>query len=168
MTFLERIENEKNNLNNIVLYNDGGLFFCLIERSAYAFFSRIRPLKVRVKNLKGLKTPYVSIGVPVAKINEYLRGMDSHTDCNGNIVVSLMEPIDEKAFHAWKCHVINQKEGLIDNNLNEINKIVESFVDDIVNLDIANMSPMEAMRYLACMKNKLMLCKWKDLIKAKT
>ena len=85
MTFKERIDNEKDNLTKIVLYNDRGLFFNLVERSAYAFVTRIKPFKVHVKTLKGLDMPYVYIGVPVEKQNKYLEGLTVTKDDQGNV-----------------------------------------------------------------------------------
>lgn len=110
MTFRERINNEKDNLTKIVLYNDKGLFYNLVERSAYAFCTRIRPFKVHVKTLKGLNAPYVSIGVPVAKKDVYLQGLTATFDDNGNVTALLKEPINEIAFQTWKKHIIEQKE----------------------------------------------------------
>ena len=89
MTFKERLDKERDNHAKIILFNDGGLFFNLVERSAYAFHTRIKPFKVHVKTLKGLDEPFVSIGVPVEKIDEYLQGLTIEADGPGNISAHL-------------------------------------------------------------------------------
>jgi len=174
MTFKERIDNEKDNLTKIVLYNDRGLFFNLVERSAYAFCTRIKPFKVHVKTLKGLKEPFVSIGVPVEKKDEYLQGLVVTTDDSGNVTALLKEPIDENAFQAWKKHIIEQKK--IENTAKiqqdslsaesvpvEAHEIRNDCIDPVIRqclqelkaLNIASMTPMEAMIYLNSVQQKL-------------
>ena len=174
MTFKDRIDNEKDNLTKIVLYNDRGLFFNLVERSAYAFCTRIKPFKVHVKTLKDLKDPFVSIGVPVEKKEEYLKDLAVTTDDNGNITALLKEPIDEKAFQAWKKHVIEQKEkenvakaqqdispaNSEDHDKPEIrndgiNPVIRQCMQELKALNIASMTPMEAMIYLNSVQQKL-------------
>ena len=174
MTFKERIDNEKDNLTKIVLYNDRGLFFNLVERSAYAFCTRIKPFKVHVKTLKDLKDPFVSIGVPVEKKEEYLKDLAVTTDDNGNITALLKEPIDEKAFQAWKKHVIEQKEkenvakaqqdispaNSEDQDKPEIRNdcidpVIRQCLQELKALNIASMTPMEAMIYLNSVQQKL-------------
>ncbi|MBR0230083.1 MAG: hypothetical protein IJL94_01700 [Erysipelotrichaceae bacterium] len=166
MTFAERIQLENDNLTKIILHNDRGLFFCLVERSAYAFCTRIRPFKVHVKSLKGLSKPYVSIGVPTSKIDEYLKDLSVNKDNPEYITALLIEPIDELAFQSWKKHVIEQSQT--QNNLitlsetehsqtvpketDEGRKSFDSDVADILKevraLNLAAMTPMEAMLYL--------------------
>lgn len=174
MTFKERIDNEKDNLTKIVLYNDRGLFFNLVERSAYAFCTRIKPFKVHVKTLKDLKDPFVSIGVPVEKKEEYLKDLAVTTDDNGNITALLKEPIDEKVFQAWKKHVIEQKgkenvakaqQDISPANSEDqdkpeirndgINPVIRQCMQELKALNIASMTPMEAMIYLNSVQQKL-------------
>ena len=173
MTFAERIQLENDNLTKIILHNDRGLFFCLVERSAYAFCTRIRTFKVHVKSLKGLSEPYVSIGVPTSKIDEYLKDFSINKDNPEYITAFLMEPIDELAFRSWKKHVIEQSQT--QNNLitfpetehsqpvpketNEGRKSLDSDVVDILKevraLNLVAMTPMEAMLYLNNLQIKL-------------
>lgn len=174
MTFKERIDNEKDNLTKIVLYNDRGLFFNLVERSAYAFCTRIKSFKVHVKTLKGLNNPFVSIGVPVEKKDEYLQGLTVTTDDGGNVTALLAEPIDENAFQAWKKHIIEQKEKeyaakmqqnvLSADSVHEdapeirndgIDSVIRQCLQEIKTLNIASMTPMEAMIYLNSVQQKL-------------
>ncbi len=173
MTFKERINNEKDNLTKIVLYNDKGLFFNLVERSAYSFCTRIKSFKVHVKTLKGLDMPYVSIGVPVEKVDEYLNGLTITKDDQGNVTALLAEPIDENAFQAWKKHVIEQKEtekaneaipvlGVYSNSQKEtLNKqndntsFVRNCFMEVKTLNLASMTPMEAMLFLNELQMKL-------------
>ncbi len=174
MTFKERIDNEKNNLTKIVLYNDRGLFFNLVERSAYAFCTRIKSFKVHVKTLKGLNDPFVSIGVPVEKKDEYLQGLTVTTDDRGNVTALLAEPIDENAFQAWKKHIIEQKgkenatkmqqdifpvdsvhEDTPEIRNNGIDPVIRQCLQEIKTLNIASMTPMEAMIYLNSVQQEL-------------
>ena len=174
MTFKERIDNEKDNLTKIVLYNDRGLFFNLVERSAYAFCTRIKSFKVHVKTLKGLNDPFVSIGVPVDKKDEYLQGLIVTTDDSGNVTALLEDPIDENAFQAWKKHIIEQKGKENANKMqqdifpvdsvhddapeirnNGINPVIRQCLQEIKTLNIASMTPMEAMICLNSIQQRL-------------
>lgn len=173
MTFKERINNEKDNLTKIVLYNDKGLFFNLVERSAYSFCTRIKSFKVHVKTLKGLDMPYVSIGVPVEKVDEYLNGLTVTKDDQGNVTALLAEPIDENAFQAWKKHIIEQKEiertnetiPVLDVHSNsqketpckqdENTSLVRNCFMEVKTLNLASMTPMEAMLFLNELQIKL-------------
>jgi len=178
MTFKERVDNERDNLTKIVLYNDRGLFFNLVERSAYAFCTRIKPFEVHVKTVKDLDSPFVSIGVPVKFKDEYLNGLTTTTDDVGNITALLNEPIDENAFLAWKKHIIEQKEMKAaakaaqntipadsvhidvpeapqNGNLNGDITVIRECLKDIKMLNLASMTPMEAMLYLNILQNKV-------------
>lgn len=171
MTFKERLDIEKNNLTKIILFNDKGLFFNLVERSAYAFHTRIKPFKVHVKTLKGLDKPFVYIGVPVDKTDKYLQDMSVEKDEMGNLVAQLKDPIDEQAFHLWKEHVINENkttigvkgslvptvvcEENIDKHQTENESIVRKCLQEVKQLNIASMTPMEAMLYLNTLQQKL-------------
>ncbi|MBR2114117.1 MAG: hypothetical protein IJ929_05555 [Prevotella sp.] len=173
MTFKERINNEKDNLTKIVLYNDKGLFFNLVERSAYSFCTRIKSFKVHVKTLKGLDMPYVSIGVPVEKVDEYLNDLTVTKDDQGNVTALLAEPIDENAFQAWKKHVIEQKEIERTNETIPVNELhsdsqkessnkqdentsfIRNCFMEVKTLNLASMTPMEAMLFLNELQIKL-------------
>ena len=173
MTFKERINNEKDNLTKIVLYNDKRLFFNLVERSAYSFCTRIKSFKVHVKTLKGLDMPYVSIGVPVEKVDEYLNGLTITKDDQGNVTALLAEPIDENAFQAWKKHVIEQKEIERTNETIPVNELhsdsqkessnkqdentsfIRNCFMEVKTLNLASMTPMEAMLFLNELQIKL-------------
>ena len=173
MTFKERLDREKDNHTKIILFNDRGLFFNLVERSAYAFHTRIKPFKVHVKTLKGLDKPFVYIGVPVDKTDEYLEGLTSEKDEQGNIIAQLKEPIDEHAFLAWKEHIINQnKQGkasteqepimfpsvTCENRPDEHSEecdIIRQCFQKVKQLNIASMTPMEAMLYLNNLQQEL-------------
>ena len=173
MTFKERIDREKGNLTEIVLHNDRGLFFCLVERSAYAFHTRIKPFKANVKTLKGLDAPYVSIGVPVNKAEEYLSGLSFNKDEQGNIIARLDEPIDEQAFQAWKQHVISLAEekkrseasptekmpddavSPSPSALSEEDNIILDCAREVKMLNIASMTPMDAILFLSGLQQKL-------------
>ena len=175
MTFKERLDKEKDNLTKIILFNDRGLFFNLVERSAYAFHTRIKPFKVHVKTLKGLDKPYVSLGVPVDKADEYLQGMTTEKDEQGNLIANLNEPIDERAFLSWKEHIIDnniQKNNNVESdkhsgssaikneprpkeNHSEDENIIQQCFQEVKLLNLASMTPMEAMLYLNSLQQKL-------------
>lgn len=175
MTFKERLDIEKDNLTKIILFNDRGLFFNLVERSAYAFHTRIKPFKVHVKTLKGLNKPYVSLGVPVDKADEYLQGMTTEKDEQGNLIAHLNESIDEHAFLNWKEHIIDnnlQKKKYIETDKlscssaiyneqrpeeyhSENENIIRQYFQEVKLLNLASMTPMEAMLYLNNLQQKL-------------
>ena len=172
MTFKERIDNEKDNLTKVVLYNDRGLFFSAIERSAYAFHTRIKPFKVHVKTLKGLDVPYVYLGVPVEKQDKYLEGLTVTKDEQGNVTAQLKEPIDENIFQAWKQHIIEETKAVKSTDKAAVltpsvvqEPMGESMTDNIVfirqyfqevkSLNIASMTPMETMIYLNSVQQRL-------------
>ena len=174
MTFNERIINEKDNLTKIILYYDRGLFYNLVERSAYAFNTRIKPFKVHVKTLKSLDKPFVSIGVPVKMIDKYLHGLTYTSDDNGNVTALLAEPIDENAFQAWKKHILERNERgnyqLQNQNVlppdtfeekapeplhNENENIIHECLMEIKTLNLASMTPMDAMLFLNGIQQKL-------------
>lgn len=153
MTFKERIDNEKNNLERMFLYYDRGLFFSLVERSAYAFHTRIKPFKANIKSLKGLHEPYVTLGFPVNKKDEYLNGLSYEDDGQGCITVKLDEPIDENAFQAWKKHIMEQNLTVHKNEDN--NSLLRQCLLEVQTLNIAAMTPMDAIMFLNSLQVKL-------------
>lgn len=174
MTFSERIQKENNNHSKIFLYYDRGLFFNLVNQSAYAFHTRIKPFKVHVKTLKNHNAPYVTLGFPVSKKNDYLDGLSWEDDGIGCITVTLEEKIDERAYQAWKEHIINQykqetkeqylqEESLFDltckemaeENNNEELLFVKQCLKEIQTLNIAAMTPMQTMLFLNDLHGKL-------------
>lgn len=169
MTFKERLNREKDNHSAIILFNDRGLFYNVLERSAYAFHTRIRPFKVHIKTLKGLDDPFVSIGVPVDQIDTYLKSLNFTTDGQGNVTAQLDKAIDEKDFQEWKKHILdnyNEKkekaentfileEQIEDTDKQEENIILRQCFQEVKTLNIASMTPMEAMLYLNSLQQKL-------------
>lgn len=174
MTFKERIYKEKGNLTKMFLYYDKGLFFNLVEHSAYAFHTRIKPFKVHVKTLKGLDAPYVTLGFPVSKKDDYLKNLSINDDGQGCITVSLEEPINENAFQAWKKHVIEKDmhekgltqqppviihdvacEDMADKKDDENRLLVNQYFLEVQSLNLAAMTPMEAMLFLNNLQIKL-------------
>ena len=147
MTYKERLNNEKDNLTKIILYDDKGLFLQAVERSAYAFHTRIKPFKVHVKTLKDFDGYYMEI--------------------------ILDEPIDENAFQAWKKHIIEQmnaakikfeaialpSDSIQEDAPEEVqscdNIILRQCLQEVKTLNIASMTPMEAMLYLNSLQQKL-------------
>lgn len=169
MTFKERLNREKDNHSAIILFNDRGLFYNVLERSAYAFNTRIKPFKVHVKTLKGLDDPFVSIGVPVAQKDTYLKFLNFTTDDQGNVTAQLDKAIDEKDFQEWKKHILdnyNEKEEkaektfILEEQIEDTDKQKENIIlrqcfQEVKTLNIASMTPMEAMLYLNSLQQKL-------------
>lgn len=169
MTFKERLNREKDNHSAIILFNDRGLFYNVLERSAYAFNTRIKPFKVHVKTLKGLDDPFVSIGVPVAQKDTYLKFLNFTTDDQGNVTAQLDKAIDEKDFQEWKKHILdnyNEKEEkaektfILEEQIENTDKQEENIIlrqcfQEVKTLNIASMTPMEAMLYLNSLQQKL-------------
>lgn len=174
MTFKERICKENGNLTKMFLYYDKGLFFNLVEHSAYAFHTRIKPFKVHVKTLKGLDAPYVTLGFPVSKKDEYLKNLSFDDDGQGCITVSLEEPVNENAFQAWKKHIIEKDmhekglaqqpaaiihdvacEDVPDSKDDENRLLIRKFFQEVQSLNLAAMTPMEAMLFLNNLQIKL-------------
>lgn len=169
MSYKERLALEENNTNQIFLFNDGPLFYALLERSAYVFHTRIKPFKVQVKTLKSVDHPFVSIGVPADKVNNYLEGMTVEKDDHGIICAKLDEPINEMAFKAWKNHILEQKQLtqanekyipdinniFIPNNAYSDIAVAMDCLKEIQTLNIASMTPMETMLYLNNLQEKL-------------
>ena len=169
MTFKERLNREKDNHSAIILFNDRGLFYNVLERSAYAFCTRIKPFKVHVKTLKGLDDPFVSIGVPVSQKDTYLKFLNFTTDDQGNVMAQLDKAIDEKDFQEWKKHILdnyNEKkekaentfileEQIEDTDKQEEKIILRQCFQEVKTLNIASMTPMEAMLYLNSLQQKL-------------
>ena len=166
MTYKERIDREKDNYNTIILHSDGGLFYNLYERSAYAFHTLVKPFKVHVKTLKALSFPYISIGVPTSKIDDYLKDFEISKENPEYIVVKLKEPIEENAFQTWKKHFIEIKETEInknrDNNVSALNlqkdnntSLIHQCFLEVKTLNLASVTPMEAMMFLNNLQMKL-------------
>lgn len=171
MTFKERIYREKDNHTKIILYSDRGLFFNMVERSAYAFYTRIKPFKVHVKTLKGIEEPYVTLGVPVSKKDEYFQGLAVEEDGQGCTIAHLTEPIDEAAYLSWKKELIEQynqaKENeKLDDTLfpsvacEEIaipsdETLIRQCLLEVQSLNIASITPMETMLFLNQLQQKL-------------
>ena len=152
MTIRERLEKEKDNLTKIILFYDRGLFYNCVEKSAYAFHTQIKPFKVHVKTLKGIEEPYISLGVPADKIDSYLQGYEFEKDENDNIIARLRKPIDKNVFLLWKQNMITKHGDVKKNkeisNQKEDEIIISQCLHEIRTLNIASMTPMEAMNVL--------------------
>ncbi len=162
MTFAERLRIEEDNSNKIFLYNDKGLFYNAVEKSAFLFCTKIKPFKINIKMLKGLQTPFVSIGVPVSKTSSYLKDYSYETDKQGNIVVTLTENINISAYDSWKKELLlknEQNKNLdtfsIDDNKKDTENtenliILKRVIQNIQSLDLASMTPMDS---IVCLNN---------------
>lgn len=175
MTYLEKISIEKNNSHEIRLYPEGSLFLNAFEKSAYAFCYHIKAFKVNVKTLKSLTTPFVSIGFPTSKKDEYLKGYTTKNE-NDCIVIQLDEQIDEKDFQKWKASIIEEynlknknQENYENKNLLEtqkatsfnermeenVNLSLRMFVKEIKELNLAMMTPMDSLNFLSDLQKRI-------------
>lgn len=171
MTFKERLNREKDNHSAIILFNDRGLFYNVLERSAYAFHTRIRPFKVHVKTVNGIDEPFVRIGVPAAQKDEYLKFLKFTTDDQGNVIAQLNETIDETDFQEWKkCilenyvekkdkngkpFILEKHKEMPEKQENEEILLLKQYFQEVKMLNIASMTPMESMLYLNEFQQKL-------------
>lgn len=170
MTFIERLKLENNNTEKIIFFNDKGLFYNLLERSAYAFCTRIKPFKVNVKQLKGIDNPFVSIGVPAGKTDNYLHEFSYEKDEQKNIIVHLNEPINEQDFILWKENIIEQ--NINNNKITEpleigsdkpqLRKlpikdygIIRQCFQEVKLLNLASITPMDAILFLNNLQQQL-------------
>ena len=171
MTYKEKVEREKENSNKIVLYPEGSLFLNAFERSAYAFCYCIKAFKVNVKMLKSLEEPCVNVGFPTSKLDEYFKGykIEKGDDC---YIIPLDEEIDEADFKLWKASIIeeyiqNQKGSeedekiqtknteFIQKEMNGEMQVIQKCIKDIKELNMAMMTPMEAMNFLSNIQGRL-------------
>lgn len=174
-TYRERIERERNNLSQIIIYSDGGLFCNVYERSAYAFYTNIKPFKVHVKTLKGLEHPYVTLGFPVKSKDEYFQVFTLTEENLDVCCAALKTPIDEAEYQKWKdkmiAHAETTRKVAQDNNSlfhdvacedmplvtehRDDDKIIRQCFQEVKALNIASITPMEAMLYLNNLQQKL-------------
>lgn len=176
-TYKERIEKEKDNFDNMYLYSDGGLFFHLYDHSAFAFCSRISQLKVHVKKLKAFSEPYLYIGFPVNKKDNYLSSLNVIEDCASMVTIKLDSLIDIDEYQTWKNNILlddlkskNGKENNVkkmtviesdvaaEHYIKNIDTQKEKLIDSVLKLNIASMTPMEAMVFLNDLQKKLRDC----------
>jgi len=173
MTYKERVKREEGNRDRMFVYDEGGLFHNLYERSAYAFCRTIKECKVNIRSISYLEEPLAYIGVPTTRIANYLP-MERAERIDGKCyAIPLSEPIDEDDFARWKSQAVKEHEererrkvvkdderkavnGETSDNANEADNIViRHCVTRIRNLNMASMTPMEAMNFLHEMQEKL-------------
>lgn len=173
MTILERIKREKDNLTQIIAYKSGGLFLTMYEVSAFAFCSRIKQCKVNVKSLKGLPGPYVWIGVPAAKFMDIIiKDMTVMEETPEYITIILENPTDTEGYLRWREEAsrsheeqVRQKKLIGAKEMEAVQQSVnkpvaqiehedsgtedvKACVREIIGLNMAAMTPMEAMNFL--------------------
>ena len=165
MTIKERVQREESNHDSMIVYADGGLFYNLYERSAFAFCTRIRSFKVNVKTIQGIDAPFVSIGVPVNRKEEYLAGLAPDPNEEKCFHIRLNDSVDEKSFVKWKNLAIRNDEEK--KRLRHVNRkgvpepgdtdymTVRHCIIEIKELNMASMTPMDAMNFLHTMQAKL-------------
>ena len=165
MTLKERVRREEGNHDSMIVYADGGLFYNLYERSAYAFCTRIKSFKVNVKTIQGLDAPFVSIGVPVNRKEEYLPDLAADPDDEKCFRIRLKDPVDEESFIKWKNLAVSNDEEI--RRLRHVKRrgvpepdntdytTVRHCIIEIKGLNMASMTPMDAMNFLHTMQERL-------------
>lgn len=179
MTYIERlkIESEKSN-DSIILWKDGGLFLMAMEQSAYLFNKLVKPSKTLIKTLKD-KEPFIHIGVKKDCLANYLKDakIDFAIDEDSEkITISLLADTSTDGFISWRNEQIKQ---LSDDKSNEkdnsttsskekvvldkekIEKLLDTthkineILDEVLSLNIADITAMEALNFLNTLKKKL-------------
>lgn len=177
MTYLERLKIENENTgNSIILFNDGGLFLMVLERSAYLFSTFIKKSTILVRPLKGHE-PFVHIGVRKSMLLDYLEtqqslvsyGIDEQTD-RTVIYFSLPENANIEDFAKWKEEqlrffqekeerdkenkrvVNNHKDNL---SQNDTTASLKQCFKEVVSLNIADITSMDALNFLNELQKKL-------------
>lgn len=179
MTYKERIERENGNTDCVYAYSDGGLFYNFYDRSAYVLHTKVRQFKTHVKTLKGLPEPYIKLGFPVSKKEEYLAplGEVSEPSDDHSLTVRLKEPIDLEGYKKWRNIIL--LEDMRERNKTSVhdertvpstdgihipeekteepsqNNTLKDFADEVLSLNIATMTPMEALLFLNGLQQRL-------------
>lgn len=178
MKVAERLEREEDNLNNIILYSDGGEFVRAYNHSAYAFTTRIKDYVVLASLNQARNEVYVHIGFPLNIMDGMLKNYS--TEILGDKIkaytVTLDEPIDLNRYEAWKerkiveseKHKIEKKKKEIKNN-STTDKAddtaqraqetacpdVQDVIDDMLAKNVLTMTPLEALSFLADIQTQL-------------
>lgn len=173
MTYKERVQREEGNHDRLLVFSDGGLFLTLYERSAYAFCTRVKSFKVNVRTVDGLDAPFVYIGVPASKAEDYLPGLEADQGDGCCFQAPLAEPIDEDGFQEWKAEAVSNNTKMkrqripkvgakaadgwdaVDLAPDQEGMVIRHCVTEIKGLNMAAMTPMEAMNLLHSMQTRL-------------
>lgn len=170
MTTIERIDKENRNTSNLILYAEG-IFYKAYERSAYVFHTRINAFRLKVKTLKDLEHPFLTLGFPMTQKEKYLKGLEIVEENAEYLIAKLPEPIDLEDFKAWKTFFVNdtndkgceKDETLVKDKRDNVNvpvadensKILKEYMKKVLALNMTAMTPMDAFNFLYQLQNNL-------------
>lgn len=97
------VEQESQNTSEIRLYREG-LFWKAYERSAYAFYTRVKPFKLTKRYVKLLSDELVSLGFPASQLTVLFPADRISLQTDEQVCIRT-EPIDVDAFPAWKAGI---------------------------------------------------------------
>lgn len=168
-----------------MVYGDKSIFAKAFERLAYAFTKAVMPCKTKVQHNNQLEMYYVSLGIPVRNIEQHLKdkGFDvsvSHPEDGTTVFTAkLKEPLfTEEEFLAWKGKLIAENKTAKENNVvvKEVikeqsdtishsdndnsgafteNTFYKMIVDDILNQQLSEYTPMMALNYLSELQKRI-------------
>ena len=163
MTYKERIDKEDRNHNCLILYKEG-IFFKAYEQSAYVFHTRIAPFQLKVKTLKDVEQPYITLGFPQSQQEKYLSGLKIIEENPEYLIAELPEPINKDAFVSWKLGVLastatqepssdagegaKHPDAQPERELTEENAALAALLNKVLDLNLAAMTPMAAFNFL--------------------
>ena len=171
MTYKERIDKEDRNHNCLILYKEG-IFFKAYEQSAYVCHTRIAPFQLKVKTLKDVEQPYITLGFPQSQQEKYLSGLRIIEENPEYLIAELPEPINKDAFVSWKLGVLQEFAKTVmasaatqepssdagegaerpdaqpERELTEENAALAALLNKVLDLNLAAMTPMAAFNFL--------------------
>ena len=157
MSIIEKLQREDDNAMHIFLYANKGVFANAYEKSAYSLIKSGFQMKTNVSYNRKLKQHYVSIGLPVDKVEQYLEGKFKYTktSTNNDTVYEITLPMSifsEEEYESWKKSLLFNKEKATVIPSSDCNNDV---IQSILNLSLADISPMEAMNFLNKIQQQL-------------
>lgn len=180
MEFVERLNNEKENLTgNIFMYEDGSGFIKVFERSAYMLCQAFKPMEALVYNNKDYGGLYVKIGFPKNSLSNYTHHPDydyTKTEQEKVIVHTLKRKTSfsfpEDKFIEWKNRSIAKKNDkqekiielperekdtsvIINENSRRKERQALLIIDDIMSQQLSNYTPMQALNYLNSLQERI-------------
>ena len=183
MTFIERLNNEKTNLDgDIFMYEDGSEFIKAFERSAYMLCRSFKPMEPLVYNNKEYGGMYVKIGYSKKSVEKYT----SHPDYDysrqedGDLIIHRLkrkQPMDfpEDDYAEWKNKAVASKSEckekggrrspivpnttMVEEPVHEpepsINAEAKIILADILAQQLSNFTPMQALNYLNSLQERI-------------
>ena len=178
MKVKERLQREKDNLDKIIVYSDGGKFARMYEHSAFAFYTRVEEFKVLVSLNKDLNEKFFHIGFPKETLEKRLKKYTSEVVDEKLTIytVQLDKPINLEEYENWKIQmeeedvkhrqkIAEEKEKLKNQNkgadtAQRAQKATapttcQDAIDEILAQNVLEMTPLKALSFLAEIQTKL-------------